>query len=155
MKLPVLLVLICLPFSLAAEDVVGILESGPTSAAGLPFLSANVVPHFRGIYEVGDGSVEIYFLEGRFTRFESWEASSCGIDGLVRLPAEEEEIYFFADEAGWSVFVSFVPAGTAGAALGNGACTFVLEFLRRLRFFLNAREEGPVPSFPAVLEFPD
>ena len=157
------------------DDEVPVLVSGPAAGRGLPFLSANAIEYYRGLYELPSQNVRVYYTRRRIVPLSSWERRSCGDYRLQSFRADPEEfpeirsdgsfgevpggpLVAFYEADGYALFFSF-----AGADL---SCPFITGFIRKFVFFSNNPGRGglsierstspqqtrfPPPQFPAVL----
>ncbi len=67
-----------------SQDV-ALLNDGPELVRGLPFLPANVIPHYRGHYEYQKSDIEVFYTEREIVRFSDWQAANCGRYRLYRV----------------------------------------------------------------------
>ena len=70
------------------EETVPVLVSGPEAGKGLPFLSANAIEHYRGLYETASGRIFVYYTEKEIVALSSWEEASCEGRALRRFRAD-------------------------------------------------------------------
>ena len=68
----------------ASQDV-ALLVNGPALARGMPFLPANVIPHYRGRYEYKNSIIDVFYTENEIVRFSGWQALDCGDYRLYQL----------------------------------------------------------------------
>jgi len=156
-------------------EAVPVLVSGPTADKGLPFLSANAIEYYRGLYELPSQNVRVYYTRRAIVPLSSWKPASCGDYELLTFRADPEDfpdiraddgfdmvpggpLVAFYEGKDYSLFFSY-----GGAVL---SCAFVNEFIRKFLFFSNNAGRGgfsgergaspqqtrfPPPQFPAVL----
>lgn len=163
------------------EETVPVLVSGPEAGKGLPFLSANAIEHYRGLYETASGRIFVYYTEKEIVALSSWEEASCEGRALRRFradalafpsvqPAEDR-----AELLSEGVLVAFYRSEDFSLFfLHEGAevaCGFIDDFIRQLIFFRSTRgdsggaaSDGAAadssfaggrtlpPPFPAVLD---
>ena len=86
-----------------SQDV-AILTDGPEADRGIPFLSSNVIPHYRARYEYFDAAIKVYYTEKEIVRFSKWEEVRCGNYVLYRVTPSNSTaearvpVYFYQRE---------------------------------------------------------
>ncbi len=145
-----------------APAVIPVLVSGPDYGEELPFFPANAIEYYRGIYEMVDQGVVVYYTERDIVPLSSWGESSCGsytlrtfrreppeeiaeeIAALQSLPPSGTGSFLYHDGGDFHLFFGFIG--------GDVSCPFVESFIRSYLYFRAVSGGKPgLPQFPAVL----
>ncbi|MFW5712343.1 MAG: hypothetical protein ACOCZA_10385 [Spirochaetota bacterium] len=145
----------------AGSQDVALLSDGPELGRGLPFLPANVIPHYRGRYEYQKSEIDVFYTEKEIVRFSSWQPVDCEGYRLYRLdgagqsegqaagqpadvgPIVERPVFFYETDQ-YALFIR---------AEQRYLCTFFPRFMSEFVYFRSVQNfAANRPPFPAVVD---
>ncbi len=131
-----------------SQDV-AILTDGPEADRGIPFLSSNVIPHYRARYEYFDAAIKVYYTEKEIVRFSKWEEVRCGTYVLYRVTpsnstTEARVPVYFYQRGEYALFVQIS---------SEYLCTFLPRFMSKFIYFRSVQDlPTDRPPFPAIVD---
>ena len=134
------------------ERETALLERGPLTVKGIPFLPSNVLPAYWAEYRVAGDPAEVWYTRQPLVLPAAWPKLRCGAFSLLLVPVDAGLVVCFAgplQEGEPAVYLFFSYASGEPASW----CGWVEAFLQRFRYLLAFAASGTEVPFPAVLEY--
>ncbi len=129
------------------ENEPAVLIRGPIIHDGIEFLGVNRITAQYGEYRYQGDLIRLYYTAEEIVLSDDWGFYDCKIDGLVQKSGagKERVIIGYFDSLGWMIFLS-IPADA------DYICPFILEYIKRQKYFNNIVSDSSGFSFPAILD---
>ena len=129
-----------LSFSQDSNSFAYLLE-GPLLTEGVPGIGENVIPCYKGIYQLDDKKIEVFYSTEDIPVFTGWKKLSGEKYSFYRV---SDNVLCYVNKDKWSLFISY-------EAEDDSVYSVADELVKSMLFFAKTEEFFKVSSFPAII----
>ncbi len=123
------------------EGNIAVLLEGPLNVNGVPGIGDNVIPCFRGRYQLNGNEIEVYYTTEEIPVFDEWNKVSINSFSFYSV---NENILCYINSGRWALFIEYKDPD-------DYSYDFAAELTRKMIFFAKTEEFFKVSSFPAII----